>query len=62
MKTYIVKCTSKRPAYDETPGTFAIYSKNAAEAVKEARRMMARTGRSRIDGPVSYRAYLASHA
>ncbi len=56
IKNYTVTCTSKYPAWDETPGTFEIAAKTTTDAIKEARKMMHRTGRDRHDGPVSYRA------
>ena len=55
LHDYEVTVTSRYPAYNEQPGILQISARNAAEAIKRARREMSRAGHTSQDGPLAYR-------
>ena len=58
MKTYLVSIKTTGYTFNnESEETF--YAKNAADAIKQARKLMRDNGHTKHDGPVEYRACVA---
>lgn len=58
MKTYIVTIRTTGYTYNNASEE-QFFAKNAADAIKQARKMMADNGHTRHDGPVKYEARVA---
>jgi len=58
MKHYTVQITTYGYTFNNVSEN-DFYAKNAADAIKQARKMMRDNGHTRQDGPVDYRAYLS---
>lgn len=57
MKTYAVTITTTGYTHN-VPSVETFYAKNAADAIKQARKMMWENGHTKQDGPVHYKARL----